>query len=242
MIDLQRLRENFFPVVAAGALVRAADELAEKTIYSHFLLPDGETDAVPFVVSDDIVDDPFARQLLEAARGHRPKGLEKIAFHENSYGFSHLILVAPAYHSELKGRLDAERASTVLVVPIFEPEFSGTETVEEFTTLRREVVPANRWDRTVHPKIRLRFDNAPSGSGTGDDYVFVTFQQLMSEVGNLMGTSDGFIEVINYKDEVIEIVYAQDELYSVIHDRDDNNAVYANFDETGDAIWAMLNA
>jgi hypothetical protein len=128
----------------------------------------------------------------------------------------------------LKGRLDAERYSTVLVVPIFEPEFSGNETVEKFKTLRGGVVPANRWDRSVHPNIRLRFDNQSSASGTGDDYVFVTFQQLIFEVSNIMGVANGFVEVLNYKDAVIEVVYAQDDLYSVIHDRDDNSAVYAH--------------
>jgi hypothetical protein len=239
MINVAKLEDNFYPVVVGGALVRAADELAENTIYSYFLLD--RAAVTPFVVSEDIVDDAFAHQVLDTAAGRNPDALEKIPLGENRYGFTHLLLAPPAYHSELKGRLDADREATVLVVPIFEAEFSGDETPAEFITLRREVVPANRWDRTIHPKIKMRFDNGNTGSSTGDDYVLVTFQQLMFEVGNLLGVTEGFVEVLNYRDDVIEVVFAEGELYSVIRDRDDDNAVYADFDETGDAIWAMLN-
>lgn len=242
MIDVQKLEANFYPVVVEGRLARAADELADSTIYSYFLLPGAEGEPAPFAVSDDLVDDGFARQALEAAAGRKPEALEKIPLGENRYGFTHLILAAPQFHSELKGRLDAERPSTVLVVPIFEPEFSGDETVEEFYVLRRDVVGTNRWNREIQPKIKLRFDNTKTGTGTGEDYVLVTFQQLMAEVGNLLGVADGFVEVINYKGDVIELVFGQDEYYSVIRDRDDDSAVYADFDEAGDLIWAMLNA
>lgn len=242
MIDVRKLEANFYPVLVEGRLARAADELADSTIYSYFLLPGAERDPVPFAVSDDLVDDGFAHQMLEAAVGRRPEALEKIPLGENRYGFTHLILAAPQFHSELKGRLDADRPSAVLVVPIFESEFSGDETVGEFQVLRRDIVVANRWNREIQPRIKLRFDNARTGSGTGEDHVLVTFSRLMAEVGNLLGVADGFVEVINYKGDVIELVFGQDEYYSVMRDRNDDSAVPADFDEVGDMIWAMLNA
>ncbi|PSJ36808.1 hypothetical protein [Allosphingosinicella deserti] len=242
MVDVQTIEKNFYPVVVSERLARGADELESRTIYTYFLLPDEKGEPVPFLISDDHIDDRFARQVLETAAGRRPEGLEKIPLGENRYGLTHLILAAPQYHSALNGRSGLDRSATVLVVPIFEPELSGTETIEDFHTLRRHIIPDERWDRTIQPKVQLRYHNGKTEGGTGNGYALVTFQTAMFEVGNLMGVEDGFVEIINHKGDVIEILFAHDEMYTVISDRDDSTGVLASFDEAGDAIWAMLNA
>jgi hypothetical protein len=241
MISVGMLAENFYPVVISGDLARCADELRDTIVYTYFLLPEREGGIVPFVISQEVVDDDFARQILIAAQGDKIPSIKKVPLGANARGYSHLILAPAHYHAELKGRLDEERSSTILAIPIFHSEFSGDETVEEFLTLRRHLVPTRQWGRTVHPKIRLRFDNKMTGGGTGANYVLVKFDQLESEIDNLTGVGDGFIEVVNYKGDVIELLSSGEATFSLIRDRNDGGATIVSKSEARRQIWETLN-
>lgn len=239
MITRALLEQNFYPVVAMGDVVRCGDELPDRVIHTSFLLPRTPEDGVPFIVSDDLVDDAFVAQMLAEAGRAPVTALTKRAIGANAYSFSHILLVPPDFHGELRGRMDEERRSSVLVVPIFEPEFSGTEDAEEFATLRR-LVPTQRWDRTVQPRIALRFDNPRTGSGTGDDYVLVSFHTLEAERENLASASGGFLEVVNFRGQVIELVPQGDGTFSLIRNRDDAGAFGVTSAEASDWLWASV--
>lgn len=239
MITRALLEQNFYPVVAMGDVVRCGDELPDRVIHTSFLLPRTPEDGVPFIVSDDLVDDAFVAQMLAEAGRAPITALTKRAIGANRYGFSHILLVPPDFHGELRGRMDEERRSSVLVVPIFESEFSGTEDAEEFATLRR-LVQTPRWDRTVQPRIALRFDNPRTGSGTGDDYVFVTFAVVETERENLAGVEGGFLEIVTFAGDVLELLAQADGTFSLIRNRDDAGAFSVTAEEASDWIWASV--
>lgn len=240
MITLSKLKDNFYPVDEIGdTFVRCGDELAKTTIYTYFMLCNAPANS-PLTVSDNRIDDDFARLVLNARGCAGAIGLTKAELAPNAYGFTHVLYVPPTYHSELKGRLDADRDKITLCIPIFKSEFSGTETLEEFTELRKHVVPTYRWDREVTPKIALRFDNLKTKSGTGDDYVYTRFEPVLKEVENLLGDKDGFIEILNYKNEVVEIVFTQGEEFSWIQNRDDATGEAILIDDIRPRLWNFL--
>ena len=222
MITPDLLAEHFYPVLElGGGLVRCDDELPRTIFHTYFLLGLGAA-AVPFVTSENLLDDAFAAQVLATVNGTRPTSLTKIAVGPNGYGFTHVLHVAPEFHSELKGRLDEDRKDCVLCIPIFESEFSSSETVDEFVTLRRRLVPTHDWARRPVPKIMLRFDNPKTKGGTtGDGYIPVRFEQVLQEIAAMVGVQDGFIEILNFRGEVIELVFEQGQSFRLIQGRDD---------------------
>lgn len=240
MITVSKLTDNFYPVDELnGNVVRCGDELPETTIYTYFMICKTPAQS-PLTVSDNKIDDDFASLVLNSRGCEGAIGLTKAELAQNDYGFTHVLYVPHQYHSELKGRLDADRDKTTLCIPIFKSEFSGTETLEEFTELRKYVVPTYRWDREVTPKISLRFDNTKTKSGTGDGYVYARFEQVLKEVENLVGDRDGFIEIINYNSDVAEIVFSKEEEFSWISNRDDASSESILIDAIRARLWTFL--
>src|SRR5262249_23332806 len=204
---------------------RGRDATRKATYYNYLEFAESPQGNDLLIVSQDLMDDEFATfvfsQLPSEDRSTavlRPK-IRDVA--TNKYNFSALLLAPPDYHSEFKGRLDAKRDHLVLCIPIHRCEFSGDETVEEFYTLRRYIVPTLNWRREVCPKIILRFDNPKTQGGTIHDCgVFANYETVVREVDLLNGVPKGFIEIINYKKQVIEISSPKDGVFVLIRERD----------------------
>lgn len=238
-ISLELLRRNFYPVLEHGDIIRCTDELRDRDIYTYFHLTGTTSGTFPFMVSDGLSDDVFAAAALAAAGIPHPDAFQKIALPGNGREFTHALLVPPSWHNQLAGRLDRERENTLWLVPIFECEFSGMETPEEFHAISRIVATTN-WARDVTPLIKLRFDNPNTGGGTGDDYVFAGFAGLDLEIANLIGAAQGFIEIINHRGAVLELFWAGAEDFTVIRDRRDADAKTLNHEAARDEVWTML--
>ncbi len=237
-------------VAAWGNVVDVAEDvfkgrmvLPKKTFY-YYVRPSvaAAHDCDFLVTSENNDDDGFAREIL----GSIPAGFDesKLSLHplpSNAYGLTQLLLAPKAFHAELDGsRLSSKRDKLVLCLPIHKSEFSGTESVEEFYTLRRSVVPTYDWKRSVHPKIKIRFDNARTKGGTvGGKYVFAKYDLVTREIGNLSG-ADGFIEIINYRDDVIEILSPEPDFYLLIRDRDDSRREPLGRADLEKQVWAFL--
>ncbi|MCE0558747.1 hypothetical protein [Motilimonas sp. E26] len=69
------------------------------------------------------------------------------------------------------------------------------------------------------PKILMRFDN-PKNSYGSNNYQLVSLNYLLYEAVELDGVSNGFIEVINTKNEVLEIISDRRGQYLAIYDRE----------------------
>lgn len=239
-ITFDKLVANFYPVDDLGdGLVRCGDELPKKTIHTYFKLPAADGFA-PFVVSDDFIDDGFAAMVLKTVGDQAVEHLTKSALPANAYGFTHVLSAPQAYHVQLKGRLDAERPRTTLCIPIFESEFSGSETPEAFGLLSGRIVPTSDWRRAPHPKIALRFDNPKTKGGTGEGYVLVGFDLVLREVDNLLGVADGFIEILNHRDEVLELLFSHGDTFTLIENRDDAAGHQIGRAALGDRLLAFL--
>jgi len=240
MITVSRLAEAFYPVdELSDGIVRCGDELPNKTFYTYFKICENDQYS-PFIVSENCIDDDFAGEILQFCGCRSAVDFAKCQLSENRYGFTHLLYVPYQYHSELKGRLDSDRMNTILCIPIFNSEFSGDESPEEFIELRRTIVPTYRWDRDVSPKITFRFDNRKTKGGTGDGYVFARFDQVLREIDNLVGVTDGFIELINYKDDVVEILFHGGSVFTWIQNRNDSRAEQITQDSIHDRLWTFL--
>jgi hypothetical protein len=240
MITISKLTNNFYPVEEVGnGIVRCADELPNKIIYTYFMLR-SEGEKVPFVLSENVIDDDFAELVLASCGECNAAELEKVGLSKNRYGFTHFLRVPYTYHSELKGRLDLDRPSTTLCIPIFDAEFSGTETPDEFTDLRRNIVATSNWNREIAPKIVFRFENGNTKGGTGDGYVFTKFDKVLKEIKNLVGVSNGFLELINFNGSIIEIVASGSANFRWIPDRDDSRSEQISKDAIQDRLWHFL--
>ncbi|MGO4711647.1 hypothetical protein [Bradyrhizobium sp. 2TAF24] len=240
MLTLEKLRNQFYPVETIGTdLVRCGDELPGRTIHTYVRLC-GADGCAPLLVSEDLVDDAFAAQVLHQAGCTGVVRPSKRDLQPNRYGFTHLLEVPPHYHAELKGRLDAERMRTTLCIPIFGCEFSGDETPEDFHALRGRLVPTSRWNRPPCPRISLRFDNPRTGGGTGERTVFATFDQVLREIANLAGVQDGFIELYNHRGEIVELVYRPRASFSWIEGRDDAAARLIDANAIRDTLWTFV--
>ena len=240
MITISKLKDHFYPVEEIGEnFVRCGDELPKETYHTYFMMSDRKEYA-SIVVSKNIIDDDFAKFLLMENGYKGTEVLDKVAIAQNKYGFSHILRIPFRYHSELKGRLDAERKLTTLCIPIFNSEFSGNETPEEFAELRKNIVPTSKWDREIAPKIALRFNNGKTKGGTGEGYVYARMDQVMREVENLVEVEDGFIEIKNYNNQVVEILFDKHDNFSWIIDRDDTKVEQVSKGEIQAKLLAFL--
>ena len=238
-LTFEDIENHFYPVERlANGLVRGDDEMPICTTHSYFRLG-GEDESASFVTSDDFRDDDFAALVLAQAPALPPTTLVKLELQPNSHGFTHLLHVPPHYHHELMGRLDAQRETVTFCIPIFESEFSGTETVDEFFELRRGHVATADWRRQVTPRIKLRYGNEKT-SGGADDYVLAPFDMVLMEVDDLLGVRKGFIDLMNYRGEVVELVFDQGETYRWIADRNDAGTVPVTKAEIPERLWAFL--
>lgn len=227
MLTREDLVANFSGVTDIAAdIVRCKDALPKVT-YFNYVRPardDVEPDLV--LVSEGNPDDEFAVAVLSrASEAGRGDGLQLLDLPPNKYGLQNLLLAPSTIHSYFKGRFDDKRGKLTLCVPIFRCEFSGTETADEFNTLRRDVVPILSWTRAPAPKTVLRFDNPRTRAGTGSGYALVRVPPLLREIDSMDGVPDAFIELLNYKGEVLEILSPRPQAFICIRERNDASRV-----------------
>ena len=237
----EHLNDHFYPVVDLGqGLFRCADEMPNATWNTYFLIGQAVT---PFLISQNHVDDSFARDVLTTAGFQPVDRLELSALPANRYDLTHLLRVPHDYHRELMGRLDQVRSQTTLCIPIHREEFTGNESAQEFQALRNSVVATADWERAPAPKISLRFANTRTGAGTrGDGYVFVKLDLLLREIQELAGDSGGFIEVINYCGNVAELRSKSPDSYLWIDDRQNASALEVARSDAASRMIEFLKA
>lgn len=196
------------------------------------------------VVVKDVDDDIFAEALIRAASSvhYLHSSLSKHAFsHESNFSFTHMLLVPPQYHSYFRGRLDRERTNLFLVLPIFNCEFSGSESVELFYRIRREIVPSLDWKRGPSPLAMVRFNNQKTGGGTaGGSSVPIRYDVLKDEIYRLDGVISGFIEVTNYRGNYLEILSMKPGMYSVRF-QDGSHGKNLDYEKVINEVWRFLS-
>lgn len=188
-------------------------ELPKFTIFYYLLSSDDAGDIL--LSSKKNEDDDFAfRIYAQLSITETICALKKIDLDSNKYGFDSLLLIPSNYHNNLRGILDNKRDNLILCAPIFHYEFSGEESVDEFREMSTKKIFINEWTRKPVPKVFIRFDNPKTRAGTiGDKYVLTSDSYLMSEVYNLNGIENGFIDIRNYTDDVLNITSNVDGTY-----------------------------
>lgn len=123
----------------------------------------------------------------------------------NEYNFDSAVIVCNDYHGYLKGTFDLLRDSLYLCIPAYHCEFSGDESLEEFSfqfvyrlerTLRRPVCP----------KLRYKLVNPATGINSGENWLFSDHSALYSLVHSLSGIRDAKVVVENYLRETLTIL------------------------------------
>ncbi len=241
MLNYSDLASNFSGVIDVGnGVIKCKDALPRAVFYYYVKIANGDGDDL-LVVSENKEDDEFASLLFaNVSMKEEHVGLSLYPLSNNNYGFSTILLASKDYHGYFKGRLDEKRNKLVLCLPVHRCEFSGTETLEEFFYLRREIVPTLNWSRTVSPKIEMRFDNPKTGGGTGDSSVFVKYDSVLREIANMEGVVNGFIEIINYSGSIVEIISPAVDQYVIIRNRDDSMRESCPKDLLLDKLWLFL--
>ena len=242
MLDRDDLERNFSDLTFLGNdTYRCKDVLPKITYFYYVKLRAGDHRQDLLLVSENKQDDEFASFILACVPSELGgSGVSVHSLSENKYGFSTLVIAKSEFHAYFKGRLDAERESLVLCFPAHKCEFSGDETIEEFSILRKDIIPTLDWGRRVSPKILLRFDNPKTGSGTGDSDVLVKPEVLMREIENISGVGSGFVEVSNYQGKVVEVLSPTEGEFTLIRDRDDSGRLTVTKDELLSHIWKFL--
>lgn len=178
------------------------------------------------VISEGVSDRDFAVKVA----GQAPDSLTQdepclFGLFPNKYGFTHALVVPNTYHGSLKGRLESKRGNLYLCIPIHRCEFSGTESEREFKEMIQRLIPVFRWDREGCPKIRVYFDNPSTEAGTDEAGVLMKYPTLLTEIDNLSGVVNGFIEITNYKGGVMEILSPEVEMFTLIRNRKDEEVL-----------------
>jgi len=223
LLKYRELVDNFSNVIdLKDGIYKCCEETGKSTYFYYVKLASGAKTKDYVLVSRNIEDDGFAQKALERV-GESAVGDEIIVcpMPQNGYYFSSIILAPSTFHSYFKGILDKSREDLVLCLPIHRCEFSGRESAAEFIEMRRQI-PDLDWRRAVYPKIKLRFSNPVTQGGTGGSEVVVSYSILLDEIENLNGVSLGFVEIVNYKDEVLEIISPSSNVFVLIRNRDDN--------------------
>lgn len=108
----------------------------------------------------------------------------------------------------------SKRDNLVLCSPMFYYEFSGRESVDAFREMSTKRVFINEWTRKPVPKLLIQYNNPRTGTGAIDNrFVLANFLYLMSEINNLNCVAHGFINEMNYLDELISITSGTINLY-----------------------------
>jgi hypothetical protein len=89
----------------------------------------------------------------------------------------------------------------------------------------QRMIPVFRWGRSVCPKIKVYFDNPETEAGTVEAGVLMKFPTLLTEIDNLNGVVNGFVEVTNYKGEVVEVLSPSKEVFTLIRNRKDEEVL-----------------
>ncbi|POP40661.1 hypothetical protein CHU32_26140 [Superficieibacter electus] len=180
-------------------------EVPAFTLFNYLWCKRGSGDFL--LLSKNIEDDKFVSFIYsQLSFNKKITSLNKVNISTNHYGFDSLLLAPSGYHGHFNGVLDDKRSELILCSPIYHHEFSGNESVDEFREMRTRRVHIDRWDRKPEPKILVRFNNTKTGGGTiGNEYILMSDARLKSEIHNLNGVVNGFIEVENYLGERIII-------------------------------------
>ena len=226
MLTRKNLEDNFSGLYDLGdGIFRCEDVLPKSTFFYYVMLGRDVGNARDILLlSANEADDDFALFIFHNQPGEiRNSPFDIFELPSNKRNFSNLAFVREDCHEYFKGRLDKEREKLTFCFPVHKFEFTGSESREEFSILRKETIPILDWARQPSPKIMLRFDNPRTKSGTGNSDVFVKFELLEREIRNLSGVTNGFIEIANYKGQVVEVLSPSEESFVLIRNRDDND-------------------
>jgi hypothetical protein len=222
MIARQELAEEFGQVRDAGSGVVFFQDKIRGYTCSYWLAASRTRDLI--VVTETDIDDELALIIVGAVPDKtscdRPTIIE---LPNDSSRFTHVIVAPSTYHSYLKGLDRIDRSNLLLCIPIFRCEFSGNELPEEFRELRQRSVPTLNWKRKKHPKLLVYFDNPKTGAGTEEQGAYLQIDYLFSEIENLHGVENGFVELTNWEGRIVELLWSADDKYRFIVERQDEH-------------------
>jgi hypothetical protein len=194
----------------APNILRCSTEIGDHTDWDY-LRNLGRTQTL-LVTSERVRDDEFARKVIATAAEALQKRVPlpfKFPFRTtNSYGFDAIVAVPPNFHGVYEGMTELEdsRKGVVLCLPIDESELCGNELEADFRQIhfRKNFFD---WRRTREPLCLFRCRNPRTGGGTIalKKFTFTSVSYCFCELKELNGVRDGFIDVMNYRNEVCEI-------------------------------------
>lgn len=147
--------------------------------------------------------------------------------------FSSLLLIPYEYYKtgyETESKAILEK--TILVVPIYDCEFSGDESPEEIKAMIGNPHPTINifnWEREVTPKLKMSFTNYSTQSGTKNRIFKIATLNNFSWVLSVLRDDISYIGFENYKHEKykITLVHGVPTLTPSVKGNTDNG----NFDE-----------
>ncbi|GLU40014.1 hypothetical protein [Pseudomonas sp. NBRC 100443] len=217
MIDEKNLKENFVNVYRHSDGSFRFQDITPKRTYHYALFSVRSQNYL--LVSEKDIDGENLITLLPPSELKNDEGISKHSLSTEFHSFTHALLVSSPYHGYLKGRLDKLRDNLSWIIPIYNCEFSGTENKEDFFIITQKITEVLNWERHKTPKIRLYFDNPKTGAGNNPEGDLVSSNYLLSEIKNLNGISNGFLEITNYRNDAIELLSPEEGVYIVVRER-----------------------
>ncbi len=145
-------------------------------------------------------------KFINADCTNRIVKIANIAYKETN--FDAMLFIPSQYHTSFSTYSDRLYQKTIDVFPVYSCEFSGDESPDIVKFLRQDIVSTVNWNREISPKIKLRYKNNKTKSGTIEEKLYLDkWNNLLHELNNLQDCTDSssFIEVENYKNEYIHI-------------------------------------
>ena len=163
--------------------------------------------------------------------------LEKMLF--DNLHFDSLLLLPSEYH--IMGYEEEEEKEilqrTVLAIPIYHCEFSGNENIEDVKNLRRDYINTIDWNRTITPKLKIKYKNYTTKSATiGKNNKLSDTKTLMNEIDALRDDLS-FVEFENYKGIYFKVKWDKNKI-SIIQNQD--LIFVGDVNLAKDEIWKYL--
>lgn len=241
MISVDEIKEYFENGVLVNNLIKTELEIGSDIEYYYFSLEMSSSGSQFYIVSKNKEIDEYASIIYENLPSFSGNNLLKVSMNKSlEYPFDSLLFVPPHYHHLFEDDFDEEREDLIQLIPIFNCEFSGEETIEEFQELSWRYVKINNLARQASPKIKISMNNPKTNVKTGKEkFVLVSYTSLIVYIRDILGVDSAFLNLINYKDELIKVTSLTEDSYLIELNA---NQIVISAEEINDYVYSWVSS
>lgn len=219
MINLNELEEYFGDVSLINNDIMKVDiGIGDRSEYYYFTANQTVFKKQFFLISENIEVDDYANFIFKKLELVNFDSFTKIKINEfQQYKFDNLLLVPSNYHHFFDDDFLEKRENLMMVIPIFDCEFSVHESIEDFNQIAFRNIKTKNFERVPSPKIKIKYNNPKTKVKTiNNKYTITGYESLVVYIADMYGVDDSFLNLLNYKNDEIKITSPSNENFYII--------------------------